>query len=136
MPDTNHHGTEESPIGNQPNGYPGLSAENIASFHNRCLPKTGTSWDLSARSGPKVRNVRSFPSHQGTGFLSEASQFKGAQGVMIREGRFRASNKGSRDLEATGKWGPRYVTWVKLTDAWLKMEGKADLGVDVHRFWR
>ncbi|CAL1143941.1 unnamed protein product [Cladocopium goreaui] len=51
-----------------------------------------------------------------TGFLSEASQFKGAQGVMIREGRFRASNKGSRDLEATGKWGPRYVTWVKLTD--------------------
>eukprot|EP00434_Breviolum_minutum_P041993 symbB.v1.2.037363.t1/scaffold5497.1/size26436/3 len=36
---------------------------------------------------------------------------------MIREGRFRASNAGSRDLEATGKWGPRYVTWVKLTDA-------------------
>lgn len=38
---------------------------------------------------------------------------------MIREGRFRASNAGSRDLEATGKWGPRYVTWVKLTAAWL-----------------
>lgn len=51
-----------------------------------------------------------------TGFLSKASKFKGAQGVMIREGRFRASNKGSKDLGATGKWGPRYVTWVKLTD--------------------
>ena len=55
----------------------------------------------------------------GTGRLTKASDFKGAQGVMIREGRFRASNAGSRDLEATGKWGPRYVTWVKLTAAWL-----------------
>eukprot|EP00435_Cladocopium_sp_Y103_P038544 s138_g10.t1 len=51
-----------------------------------------------------------------TGFLSKASKFEGAQGVMVRQGRFRTSDKGSRDLEATGKWGPRYVTWVKLTD--------------------
>ena len=55
----------------------------------------------------------------GTGRLTKASDFKGAQGVMIREGRFLATNAGSRDLQATGKWGPRYVTWVKLTAAWL-----------------
>ena len=41
----------------------------------------------------------------------EASEFKGAQGIMKRNGRFRASSSGSRDLEAAGKWGTRYVTW-------------------------
>eukprot|EP00438_Fugacium_kawagutii_P004564 Skav202822 [mRNA] locus=scaffold3852:113832:115656:- [translate_table: standard] len=38
---------------------------------------------------------------------------------MVRSGRFRASSAGSKDLKATGKWGPRYVTWVKLTEPGL-----------------
>eukprot|EP00913_Durusdinium_trenchii_P010037 g9418.t1 len=52
----------------------------------------------------------------GTGMLSEASEFKGAQGIMKRNGRFRASSSGSRDLEAAGKWGTRYVTWATWAD--------------------
>ncbi|CAK9093945.1 unnamed protein product [Durusdinium trenchii] len=46
----------------------------------------------------------------------EASEFKGAQGIMKRNGRFRASSSGSRDLEAAGKWGTRYVTWATWAD--------------------
>ena len=37
-------------------------------------------------------------------------------GVMVKPGRFTTSNSGSKDLDATGKWGARYVTWAKLTD--------------------
>jgi len=48
--------------------------------------------------------------------VTRASDFKGAQGVMVKPDLFTISDAGSRDLEATGKWGARYATWVKLTD--------------------
>jgi len=49
-----------------------------------------------------------------TGY-SPASKFSGAQGVLVRPGLFTVGETGSRDIRATGKWGPRYVTWVQLT---------------------
>lgn len=49
-----------------------------------------------------------------TGYVA-ASPFKGAQGVMVRPGVFRVESSGFQDIEATGKWGPRYVTWAQLT---------------------
>ncbi|CAE7198310.1 unnamed protein product [Symbiodinium natans] len=48
--------------------------------------------------------------------LERASQFDGAQGIMVKPGLFAKGSSGSRDIQATGKWGPRYVTWVELTD--------------------
>lgn len=47
--------------------------------------------------------------------FSAASPFRGAQGVSVRPGLFAVEQSGSRDIGATGKWGPRYVTWAKLT---------------------
>jgi len=49
-----------------------------------------------------------------TGY-SRASKFSGAQGVMVKPGLFTVGDHGSRDIGATGKWGPRYVTWAQLT---------------------
>jgi len=49
-----------------------------------------------------------------TGY-EKASPFKGAQGVSVKPGLFRVGRIGSRDIKATGKWGPRYVTWAELT---------------------
>lgn len=43
-----------------------------------------------------------------TGFLQRATDFKGAQGVMTQR-RLQASEASFRDLQATGKWGKRYV---------------------------
>jgi len=48
--------------------------------------------------------------------LERASKFDGAQGIMVKPGVFRKGDSGSRDIQATGKWGPRYVTWVELID--------------------
>ncbi|CAE7470540.1 unnamed protein product [Symbiodinium necroappetens] len=48
--------------------------------------------------------------------LERASKFDGAQGIMVKPGAFRKGDSGSRDIQATGKWGPRYVTWVELID--------------------
>lgn len=42
------------------------------------------------------------------------SQFAGGQGVSVKPGLFTVEASGSRDLQATGYWGPRFVTWVKL----------------------
>merc|ERR1712151_1354341 len=39
----------------------------------------------------------------------------GAQGVSVKPGVFAVGRTGSRDIQATGKWGPRYVTWAELT---------------------
>mmetsp|Transcript_30345 Transcript_30345/g.56893 ORF Transcript_30345/g.56893 Transcript_30345/m.56893 type:complete len:376 (+) Transcript_30345:51-1178(+) len=47
--------------------------------------------------------------------LEQASKFSAAQGVMMKPGLFTTGETGSRDLQATGKWGARYVTWVQLT---------------------
>lgn len=49
-----------------------------------------------------------------TGYL-RASEFAGGQGVMVKPGLFEVGDSGSSDLQATGKWGPRYVTWSQLT---------------------
>jgi endonuclease/exonuclease/phosphatase family metal-dependent hydrolase len=49
-----------------------------------------------------------------TGY-ARASTFSGSQGVMVRPGLFTVGDEGSRDIGATGKWGPRYVTWAQLT---------------------
>jgi len=43
-----------------------------------------------------------------------ASPFAGGQGVSVKPGVFSVEASGSRDLQATGYWGPRYVTWAKL----------------------
>ncbi|CAE6922422.1 unnamed protein product [Symbiodinium natans] len=50
--------------------------------------------------------------------LAQASTFAGAQGVMMDPSQLRvvAGTSGSQDLQATGKWGPRHVTWVQLAD--------------------
>ncbi|CAE7649994.1 unnamed protein product [Symbiodinium pilosum] len=50
--------------------------------------------------------------------LARASRFAGAQGVMMDPARLRAvpGTSGSEDLRATGKWGPRHVTYVQLAD--------------------
>lgn len=45
------------------------------------------------------------------------SPFKDNQGVMVKPGLFTVEAQGSRDLQARGKWGARYVTWVKLRHA-------------------
>merc|ERR1712217_916461 len=50
---------------------------------------------------------------QRTGYVA-ASEFAGAQGVSVRPGIFRIGDWGKQDIQATGKWGPRYVTWVQL----------------------
>jgi endonuclease/exonuclease/phosphatase family metal-dependent hydrolase len=47
--------------------------------------------------------------------LQPASKFAAAQGVMVAPGLFVTGDSGSQDLQATGKWGARYVTWVQLT---------------------
>jgi len=49
-----------------------------------------------------------------TGYLP-ASPFAGAQGVMVNPSLFTVGESGWRDIEATGKWGARYVTWAQLT---------------------
>merc|ERR1712151_726669 len=49
-----------------------------------------------------------------TNYLA-VSDFAGTQGVAVKPGVFRVGEKGHRDIGATGKWGPRYVTWVQLT---------------------
>jgi len=46
---------------------------------------------------------------------SAASKFDGAQGVVVKPGVVKVEQSGSRDIGATGKWGPRYVTWAELT---------------------
>merc|ERR1712217_108338 len=51
---------------------------------------------------------------QRTGYVA-ASEFAGAQGVSVKPGIFRVGDRGKLDIQATGKWGPRYVTWVQLT---------------------
>lgn len=50
--------------------------------------------------------------------LQRASTFAGAQGVMVDPSRLRVvpGTSGSEDLQATGKWGPRHVTFVQLAD--------------------
>lgn len=95
-------------------------------------PTTQPSIPPHSLNHPTTSNHPALPSSQpGTGFLTEASDFKGAQGVMVRSGRFRASRAGSKDLQATGKWGPRYVTWVKLTEPrWSGTWGGGDGGGD------
>lgn len=42
------------------------------------------------------------------------SPFNDNQGVMMKPGVFNVLAQGSRDLQARGKWGNRYVNWVKL----------------------
>jgi len=49
-----------------------------------------------------------------TGY-SSASPFQGAQGIMVKSEAIQVGPSGSRDIEATGKWGPRYVTWARMT---------------------
>eukprot|EP00933_Yihiella_yeosuensis_P060784 TRINITY_DN63578_c0_g1_i1.p1 TRINITY_DN63578_c0_g1~~TRINITY_DN63578_c0_g1_i1.p1 ORF type:complete len:624 (+),score=80.61 TRINITY_DN63578_c0_g1_i1:91-1962(+) len=49
-----------------------------------------------------------------TGYAT-ASSFAGAQGVMMDSDEFRVLSTGSQDIKATGKWGPRYVTWAQLS---------------------
>lgn len=63
-----------------------------------------------------------------TGYIP-ASDFAGAQGVMVKQGLFEVGSSGSRDLQATGKWGPRYVTWVRLTH---KQSGRAFWHFNTH----
>jgi len=46
-----------------------------------------------------------------------ASDFQGAQGVVVKPGEFSVLERGSRDINAAGKWGARYVTWVRLSHA-------------------
>jgi len=43
-----------------------------------------------------------------------ASPFEGAQGVVVKPGLFEVAASGSTDIQATGKWGPRFVTWAEL----------------------
>jgi len=50
-----------------------------------------------------------------TGY-TPASPFAGAQGIVVKPGLFRVDDSGSQDIQATGKWGPRHVTWAKLID--------------------
>jgi len=45
------------------------------------------------------------------------SPFKDNQGVMVKPGMFTVEGQGSSNLQARGKWGDRYVTWVKLRHA-------------------
>lgn len=45
------------------------------------------------------------------------SPFRDNQGVMVKPGLFTVEAQGSRDLQARGKWGARYVTWAKLRHA-------------------
>lgn len=49
-----------------------------------------------------------------TGY-SPASPFKGAQGIMVKSDVIQVGPSGYRDIEATGKWGKRYVTWAQMT---------------------
>lgn len=49
-----------------------------------------------------------------TGYVA-ASEFAGAQGVVVKPGLFKIGQRGRQDIQATGKWGPRYVTFVQLT---------------------
>merc|ERR1712187_1023191 len=49
-----------------------------------------------------------------TGYLP-VSPFAGSQGVMVNSSVLTAGASGSRDIEATGMWGPRYMTWAQLT---------------------
>eukprot|EP00435_Cladocopium_sp_Y103_P011829 s1932_g3.t1 len=56
--------------------------------------------------------------------LEVASKFAGAQGIMVKPEKFRVLSAGSRDLEATGRWGKRYMTWARLEDP-----------QNQHRFW-
>eukprot|EP00930_Biecheleria_cincta_P002754 TRINITY_DN103750_c0_g1_i1.p1 TRINITY_DN103750_c0_g1~~TRINITY_DN103750_c0_g1_i1.p1 ORF type:complete len:591 (+),score=76.80 TRINITY_DN103750_c0_g1_i1:73-1845(+) len=49
-----------------------------------------------------------------TGY-ERASKFSGAQGVMVKPDIFTVGDSGSQDIGATGKWGPRFVTWARLT---------------------
>merc|ERR1712137_819298 len=51
---------------------------------------------------------------QRTGYVA-ASEFAGAQGVSVKPGMFRIGDRGTQDIQATGKWGPRYVPWAQLT---------------------
>jgi len=48
---------------------------------------------------------------------SAVSPFKDNQGVMVKPGLFTVEGQGSSNLQARGKWGNRYVTWVKLRHA-------------------
>ncbi|CAE7617328.1 unnamed protein product [Symbiodinium natans] len=63
--------------------------------------------------------------------LAQASKFAGAQGVMMDSSKLRvvAGTSGSQDLQATGKWGPRHVTWVQLAD---KATGKSFWHFNTH----
>merc|ERR1712232_1010835 len=36
-------------------------------------------------------------------------------GIFMNPAEFTASQTGSEDIRAQGKWGPRYVTWARLT---------------------
>ncbi|CAK0859326.1 unnamed protein product [Prorocentrum cordatum] len=55
---------------------------------------------------------------QGTGY-QPASSFAGAQGTFVDGSLFEVSSAagatGHQDLQATGKWGPRYATWAQVT---------------------
>lgn len=42
------------------------------------------------------------------------SPFNDHQGVVVKPGLFRTERSGSKHLGAFGKWGPRFVNWVKL----------------------
>jgi endonuclease/exonuclease/phosphatase family metal-dependent hydrolase len=47
--------------------------------------------------------------------LQVASDFAGAQGTFVKASRVSSISKGHMDIGATGKWGPRYMTWAKLS---------------------
>jgi endonuclease/exonuclease/phosphatase family metal-dependent hydrolase len=55
---------------------------------------------------------------QSTGY-QPASSFAGAQGTFVDGGLFEVSSAagatGHQDLQATGKWGPRYATWAQVS---------------------
>jgi endonuclease/exonuclease/phosphatase family metal-dependent hydrolase len=58
-----------------------------------------------------------------------ASPFADNQGVMVNPSLFSVGESGSRDLEARGKWGNRYVTWAHVTH---KPSGRAFWAFNTH----
>lgn len=47
--------------------------------------------------------------------LKVASTFAGGQGSLVNGALFTVGETGSRDIQATGKWGARFATYVELT---------------------
>jgi len=61
----------------------------------------------------ECNNAGSVTSRTGN-MYNAVSSFSDNQGVMTKPGVFSVLSQGSRDLQARGKWGNRYVNWVKL----------------------